>query len=167
MSWIKGGAPGAFAVLAAASLFTLPAAAQTVYDPLSTQDVQHLFERKGMEVKIDPSDGNGEGEYVVSKFDNISFWIHFTACDDDGTDCEIIVFDAGFSYNDNNKRPSSDAINEWNEYHLGKAGLDKSGNPYINIEVNVVGGITRANLEDTLDWWESTLGEFTDYIGWS
>jgi hypothetical protein len=31
----------------------------------------------------------------------------------------------------------------------------------------VVGGITRANLEDTLDWWESTLGEFTDYIDWS
>jgi len=165
MSWIRGAA-GAIAGLAAAGLFALPAAAQTVYDPLTTQDVQRLLERKGMTVEINPSDGAGEGEYVVSKFDNVSFWIHFTSCDDDGSDCGVIVFDAGFSYTDNSSRPTVDDINEWNEYHLGKAGLDKDGNPYINIEVNVIGGITRANLEETLDWWDRMLDEFTEYVGW-
>ena len=28
-------------------------------------------------------------------------------------------------------------------------------------------GITQKNLVDTLGWWETTLQDFTDFIGWS
>lgn len=162
MSWIKG----AIAALAAASLFALPAVAQTVYDPLTSENVVKALEQKGMDAEIKPGEEPGEGDYVISKFDSISFWIHFTACDNDGTDCEVIVFDAGFTYTDKSDRPDLDAINTWNENHLGKGGLDENGDPYINLEINIVGGITHNNLSDTIDWWETTLDDFTSYIEW-
>lgn len=164
MPWIKGAA-GAIA-LAFAGLFALPAAAQTVYDPLSTSDVTQLLKSLGRDSTVEPSDDDFEGDYVTIKYGAISYWIHFTACDEDGTDCEVIVFDAGFSYNEKSQRPDLTKINDWNEYHLGKAGIDKGGDPFINIEVNVVGGITRTNLVDTITWWQDMLDEFTDYIGW-
>lgn len=165
MSWIKG-AVGVI-VLSVAGLTALPASAQTVFEPLTSNDVVQVLKGMGYDSTVDPSDDDFEGEYVNSKIDKVSYWIHFSACDEDGTNCEVIVFDAGFSYNDKSKRPSLESINDWNEYHLGKAGLDKGGDPYINIEVNIVGGITRANLIDNVKWWENMLEEFTDYVGWS
>jgi hypothetical protein len=165
MSWIRG-AVRPLAALAAFGALALPAAAQTIYDPLTTRDVTRLLESQGYEAEVEAADEENEGDYITSKFDKISFWIHFTACDEDGTNCEAIVFDAGFTYNDEDDRPTLEEINEWNEYNLGKAGLDKQGDPYINIEINIVGGVTRDNMIDNITWWKNMLGEFTDYIGW-
>ena len=166
MSWIKGAA-GAVAVLAASGLLALSAAAQTVYDPLTTQHVVNLLQQKGMEATVENRDEEGEGDYVISKSANIAFWIHFTACDPDGTNCEIIKFDAGFSYADPDDRPLLEDINTWNEDYYGKAGLDPNGDPFVMIELNIVGGITEKNLADTLIWWESMILDFTDFINWS
>lgn len=166
MSWMKGAA-GAVAVLAASGLLALPAAAQVVYDPLTTQHVVNLLTQKGMQAEIENRDEEGEGDYVISKSDNMSFWIHFTACDPDGTNCELIKFDAGFSFDDESDRPLLEDMNTWNEEYYGKAGLDAAGDPYVTIELNIVGGVTQKNLADTLAWWESTLQDFTDFIGWS
>ena len=76
------------------------------------------------------------------------------------------MFDAGFSYTDKNDRPTLEEINDWNEYNIGKAGLDKNGDPYINVEVHTLGGLTRSNLIQTVTWWEGILDNFTDAIGW-
>ena len=86
MSWIKG-AVGALAVLAASGLSALPAVAQVVYDPLTTQDVVNLLQQKGMQAAVENRDEEGQGDYIISQFENMSFWIHFTACDPDGTNC--------------------------------------------------------------------------------
>jgi hypothetical protein len=165
MSWIAASVR-ALSALAALGLFALPAAAQIVYDPLTTRDVTSLLQSQGYDANVEASDEDYEGDYVNTKLDKISFWIHFTACDEDGTDCEVIVFDAGFSYKDENDRPTLEEINEWNEYSLGKAGLDGNGDPYINIEINIVGGVTRDNMIDNISWWKNMIGEFTDYIDW-
>ena len=80
---------------------------------------------------------------------------------------QLIKFDAGFSFDDENDRPLLEDINTWNEDYFGKAGLDALGDPYVTIELNIVGGVTQKNLADTLAWWETTLQDFTDFIGWS
>lgn len=165
MTWIKGAA-GAIA-LAFAGLFALPASAQQVYEQLKTSDVTALLKSIGLDSTVDPPDDDYDGDYVTTKYGKISYWIHFTECDEDGSDCSTIVFDAGFSYNDKSDRPSLESVNDWNEYHMGKAGLDKNGDPYINIEINTLGGLTRKNLTETITWWEGILDEFTDYIDWS
>lgn len=166
MSWIKG-AVGAVFALAASGLLAPPAAAQVVYDPLTTRDIVRLLEQKGMKAEVENRDEEGEGDYIISQFENISFWIHFTACDPDGTNCELIKFDAGFSFDDENDRPLLEDINTWNEDYYGKAGLDETGDPYVTLELNIVGGVTHKNLADSLAWWETTLQDFTDFIGWS
>ncbi len=32
------------------------------------------------------------------------------------------------------------------------------------MNVNLHGGVTRANLDDTIDWWRLVLAEFADYF---
>jgi hypothetical protein len=154
-------------LLAAIGFCSLPAAAQT-YNPLRPADVQHALEATGMTgIRIDKSEDAGEGEYVNAIDQGVNFWVHFTACDDDHTNCEVIVFDASFGYNENSTRPTLEEINDWNEHKLGKAGLADNGNPWINIEVNIVGGITHENLDDTIASWERMLEEFADATDWT
>ena len=156
------------AALAAFSTLALPAVAQNVvYDPLTAADLTRLLESQGHTVKVDAADEDSEGEYVNWQYRKANVWTHFTACDPDHTHCELIQFDAGFQYNKDSDRPTLAQINDWNEYHLGKAGIDSDGNPYINLEVNIVGGLTHDNMIDNINWWKQMLVEYTDYIGWT
>ena len=157
----------AIAALVISALFALPASAQVVHDPLTTQNVVNLPKQKGMDATVENRNEAAQGDYVLSKSGNVNFWVHFTACDPDGTNCEIIKFDAGFSYADPDDRPVLEDINTWNEDYYGKAGLDPNGDPFVMIELNIVGGITEKNLADTLIWWESMILDFTDFINWS
>ncbi len=154
--------------LAAFGALALPAAAQNVvYDPLTTADVTQLLQSQGHEVTVDAADEESEGDYVNWQYKKANVWIHFTACDPDHTNCEVIQFDAGFQFNSDSDRPTLAELNDWNEYHLGKAGLDPNGDPYINLEINIVGGVTHDNMIDNINWWKSMLVEYTDYIGWT
>jgi hypothetical protein len=164
---LQKGAWRAPVLLAAICLCALPAAAQT-YNPLQPADVQRALEASSMTgIKIDKSEDAGEGDYVNAIYKGVNFWVHFTACDDDHTNCEVIVFDASFGYNENSTRPTLEEINDWNEYNLGKAGIADHGNPWINIEVNTVGGITRENLDDTIAWWKRMLEDFAGATNWT
>jgi Putative bacterial sensory transduction regulator len=163
MTWINWTMRGAVA-LAAAGFFALPAAAQT-YQPVTPDEVAEVLKSQGLTATIDPRK-DGDGEYVNSIYNNMNFWVHFDGCDNAGANCTDIVFDAGFSFKDNADRPALDEINDWNEHNLGKAGIDKDGNPWINIEVNILGGVTRANLVETLRQWQVMLKDFTASVGW-
>ena len=48
---------------------------------------------------------------------------------------------------------------------LGGPFADDQG-VYLSLNVNIEGGVTRANIEDTLQLWEQALTDFADYIGW-
>ena len=41
---------------------------------------------------------------------------------------------------------------------FGKAYLDLDGHPTIEMNVNLSKGVSRENLDDTLDWWREVLG---------
>lgn len=154
--------------LAAFAVLALPAAAQNViYDPLTTNDVVQLLASQGHQTKVQSSDEDFEGDYVLWDYKKANVWIHFTTCDEDQTNCEVIQFDSGYQFNSDSDRPTLEDINEWNEYHLGKAGLDPDGNPYINLEVNVAGGVTHDNMIYNITWWKTMLVEFADFIGWT
>ena len=56
-------------------------------------------------------------------------------------------------------------MNQWNEdQRFGAAYVAGDGQVILHWSVNIDGGITRANFEDSFDIWRLTLGEFSDHI---
>jgi hypothetical protein len=52
---------------------------------------------------------------------------------------------------------------DWNrEKRFGKAYLDQDGDATVEMNVNLHGGVSLANLEATIDWWRLILDEFAD-----
>ena len=59
---------------------------------------------------------------------------------------------------------SLEDINEWNmTKRWPKAFLDSDGDTNIELVVNLDGGVSFRNLEDTLDWWSTGMSSFVTY----
>ena len=57
-------------------------------------------------------------------------------------------------------------INRWNATRLfGRAYLDEVMDPWIELVLNLQGGVTRAQFESTFEWWGTSVGEFEEEIG--
>lgn len=154
---------GAFVALGAAIMFAAtPASAQTI-NGASPDEVAELMEGLGLEVEHEYLD-DAEGPALSAFFGDTQFLITFEACDEDGEECELIVFRCGFAM-DPDDQPDLETLNVWNSTKWGKAMMDDEGDPWVILEVNTVGGITEDNLLDTFTWWESMIEDFTDYIG--
>lgn len=157
-------AVGAVIALGAAFMFaTAPANAQ-ISESSSPEDVAAVMEDYGLDVEIEYLD-DAEGPVISSNTDNFMFLVTFEACDPDGTGCELLVFRCGFSFEEGDG-PDLETLNDWNSEAWGKASMDESGNPWVVLEVNVVGGVTDENFMDTLTWWENMMIEFADHIGY-
>ena len=76
-------------------------------------------------------------------------------------DCKTLMFSAGWESGD----LTEEMMAGWNrEKRFGKAYLDEDGLATVEMSVNLHGGVTRANLDDTIDWWRLVLAEFADYF---
>lgn len=154
---------GAFVALGAAIvLAATPASAQTI-NGATPGEVAELMEEMGLEVEYEYLE-DAEGPALSAYYGDTQFLITFEACDEDGEECELIVFRCGFAM-DPADQPDLETLNVWNSTKWGKAMMDDEGDPWVILEVNTVGGITEDNLLDTFSWWESLIEEFTDFIG--
>ncbi len=101
---------------------------------------------------------------IKSTDDNEPFSVHFYGCTD-GKDCQYIQFTSGWDLA-NGTMP--DVIEKWNEEWVwGRAYLDDEGDPWLDLAVNLYGGVTADNFDDTVDWWWTVMRDFEDHIGWT
>ncbi len=92
---------------------------------------------------------------IQARIDGIKYSVLFYGCDDDGKDCTTIQFWAFTSAPPN----ALMAVNNWNrDRRFGKAYIDSDGDVVIEMDVNLLGGVTPKNLDDTFDWWRIVLG---------
>lgn len=88
----------------------------------------------------------------------------FYGCSE-GRDCKTLMFSAGWEGDDLTDDLTDEMMADWNrEKRFGKAYLDEDGRATVEMNVNLHGGVTRANLDDTIDWWRLVLAEFADYF---
>lgn len=155
---------GAVVALGAAFVFAAAPSSAQVLDGSSPEEVMAVMEDYGLNVDIEYPE-ESEGPVLNSATENFMFQVSFEACDDDGTGCELIVFRCGFGFEPED-RPDLETLNSWNSELWGKAYMDENGNPWVALEVNIVGGITEDNMMDTLTWWDGMMFEFADFIGY-
>ena len=86
--------------------------------------------------------------------------LFFYDCNE-GRDCKSLTFSATWETDD----LTDEMMAGWNrEKRFGKAYLEQDGNATVEMSVNLHGGVTRVNLDDTIDWWRLVLAEFADYF---
>jgi hypothetical protein len=127
-------------------------------DPTALVEIiQDLGYRANLEV-------DGEGDPMIrSSVGGTQFALVFYGCSEQHDNCQILLFKAGYELND---KVGMDVINQWNATRLfGRAYLDEVSDPWIELVLNMQGGVTRAQFEKTFEWWEMSVGEFEDEIG--
>lgn len=89
------------------------------------------------------------------------YFVYFYGCKS-GRDCTNLMFSARWESDHFTDR----SMGDWNrKKRFGKAYLDADGNPALEMNVNLFGGVSRANLEDTFDWWRLLMAEFAEFYG--
>jgi hypothetical protein len=80
-----------------------------------------------------------------------------------GRNCESIQFSAGW---DLDEGVSLKTLNTWNrKKRFGKGYADKEGDPFLEMNINMDGGLPLATFLDTLSWWATGVDKFTKHVG--
>ena len=152
-----------FSIVIAALTLGLATYAQDKSDILDATDpkriaeaIQDLGYRAKLEVDSDDT------ATILSSVGGTEFIIQFLACDNGNLDCRVLLFKVGY---DLSAGTTQEVVEEWNETTLiGRAWRDEEEDPWLEYAVNLYGGVTRENFEDTFDWWEIIVGQFENYI---
>ena len=147
-------------VFATTCCMLVPAwAAQTV-DATDPAELVSIIQALGYRAVLD-TDDTGD-PMIRSSTGGTDFSIYFYGCTDN-TDCKSLLFKAGYDLDDGT---TLEVIDDWNETILfGRAYLDDEADPWLEMPVNMDGGVSRRNFEDNYDWWEVIVAEFEDHIG--
>ncbi|MFT4251177.1 MAG: YbjN domain-containing protein [Caulobacter sp.] len=100
---------------------------------------------------------------IKSAAAGVNFIVYFYDCTAKPR-CKALQFAASFDL----KQPmSASKINEWNRKNRYlKAYIDDEGDPYVQYDVNINAGRSKAVLEDDFSVWTSMVDDFTTFIGW-
>ncbi|MFN4057951.1 MAG: YbjN domain-containing protein [Roseinatronobacter sp.] len=99
--------------------------------------------------------------FIRGRIDGVIYVVNFYGCTN-SKDCTTIQFRAAW-----NETPgvTLGTMNNWNrDMRFGKAYLDTENGPTIEWDVNLFGGVSATNLDDTFDWWKIILGKFVSEV---
>lgn len=136
------------------------ASAGPVFTSVSGDEVQAVLQRAGYRAELGV-DSVGD-PMVSSATGGLGYTVYFYECSSEKR-CNSLVFWGGFAMNE---KPSIDAINEWNQTkRFSRAYLDEEGDPILEMDLLVDGGITEATLVEALNLWDQSLPLFADHVG--
>lgn len=119
------------------------------------------FERNGFQVELTR---DGVNPQLKSTVRSEPFTVNFYGCDENGENCTFIQFTTGWNLEFGITLAK---IEEWNSTKVfGQAYRDANKNPWLSMPVNMKGGVSIENFDDTVDWWKFILREFEKHIGW-
>ncbi len=96
---------------------------------------------------------------IEGQLDGKEYRLYFYDCSEN-RDCKSLMFSAIWEA----EELTDEMMADWNrEKRFGKAYIDEDGRAALEMNVNLRGGATLANLGDTLDWWRLILAEFSDF----
>lgn len=113
----------------------------------------------GYRAKID-ADNQGDPA-IASAASGYNFDVLFYGCVEHKR-CDSLQFRATFE-----KSGASDVVrmNEWNrERRFSQMAVRDDGTIILTYDVSTIGGLTKANFSDVLNWWATILGEASNFF---
>ena len=107
------------------------------------------------------NDENGDPE-IEARIQGKPYRIIFYDCNETGL-CSEIVFSAKYPLSQENDEK---LINEWNRVNrYGTAYIDREKNSLnLTMSVNLTGGVSAENFDNTVDIWRNVVGEFQIFL---
>lgn len=140
-----------------------PSGSVELIDGSSFDEMIASFDRNGFSVEL--TEDSGGLPMLKSTDKDEPFSVYFYSCDDNKTNCGFIQFSTGWNM-DNGITLAK--VEEWNSSKVwGQAYRDEDKDPWLSMAVNLKGGVTVENFDDTVDWWKFILREFEEHIGWN
>ena len=98
-----------------------------------------------------------DGPWIWAEMDGVVYTISFMNCTN-GQNCTSVQFRAWWN---SEGAHDLEAMNTWNrERRFSDAYIDARGNATIEYDVNLAGGVTAVNFDDTVQWWQAVMREF-------
>ena len=147
-------------VLAAATPAFAANSAPALIDGNSTDDILNLARGYGSAILGTQDSGAPK---ISGKIEGQPYTIYFSSCDDKThKDCEDLDFYAGYV----GSKPDADKINGWNrDTRFARAYIDSDGEAGMDMDVNLVHGVSPDNMDSTLSLWADLVKKFTAFIG--
>ena len=147
----------ALAAVLATSLVA-PAWAQVPLGGIITgNDLARIQELAGVYGTIERRN-DADGEWLRGEIDGIVYTLSPLNCNDAHQNCTSVQFRAWW---ESNGAHTMEAMNQWNrDRRFSAAYLDESNNATIEFDVNLAGGVTAVNFDDSIQWWQAVIREF-------
>ncbi|MCB1387991.1 MAG: YbjN domain-containing protein [Rhodobacteraceae bacterium] len=150
-------APALLALLAAAPV----AAQQSLGGMITGNDVDRIADLARAYGTIERRQDN-DGVWLRGEMDGIVYSISFLNCDDAHQNCTSVQFRARWN---SQGAHSMEAMNQWNrDRRFSAAYLDDGDNATIEWDVNLAGGVTAVNFDDSIQWWQVVVRQFREEV---
>jgi len=135
------------------------AQAQTIVSAQDPAELVSIIQELGFQAKLEK---DNVGDPVIrSSSDGVEFAIYFYDCKGNKR-CKSLHFSVGYDLVDGS---SLEAVQQWNaDKRFASAYLDDEHDPFLQMDINTEGGITRQNFEKSFDLWQVLKDEFEEHI---
>ena len=149
-----------FAGVATTFALALSAQAQTLITGADTAEILNAARGYGAASLTTQSNGDPQ---ITGKIEGVTYQVYFRNCTD-GTDCEDLNFYLGFL----DIKPSLEDINEWNfNKRFSRAYLDQDQDACVEMDLDLVKGVTAEYLDSQFGLWAMIVGQFADHVGYN
>lgn len=141
-------------------MIATPVMAQTV-DPTRPVTVVAALQEAGYKAVLS-KDSVGDPK-ITSSANGAAFTVYFYGCEANAG-CKTVQMAAGYTIK---VKPTPAKINEWNANNrFATAYLDKDGDPHIQFDVVLVGGMSAQLFGEAVNRWTDSMGAFQSFVGW-
>lgn len=128
---------------------------------ITGNDVDRIMELARAYGTIERREDN-DGVWLRGEMDSTVYTISFLNCNDSHANCTSVQFRAWW---ESNGAHTLEAMNQWNrDRRFSAAYLDASSNATIEWDVNLAGGVTAVNFDDSIQWWQSVVRQFRETV---
>lgn len=149
-------------LLSTVMLLTFPQistlSAQTLVDATDPATIMEIA--RGYGSALMEADDAGD-PMIVGRIDGMRYVVLFYGCRA-RTACTAIQLLAAW---ENPGDLTLEDINAWNQNKwIGRAYMDEANDPILDFVINLDGGVSVRNLDDSFDWWKLALNEFANEL---
>lgn len=145
---------------ALALTLTAAASAQTLLTGADTDEILNAARGYGAANLTTQSNGDPQ---ITGKIEGITYQVYFRNCTNN-TDCEDLNFYLGFL----DLKPTLEEINDWNyNKRFSRAYLDQDDDACVEMDVDMVEGMTADYLDSQFGLWAMVLKQFAEHVGYN
>jgi hypothetical protein len=134
-------------------------AAGGLIESLDLQSSLDLLTAGGVKGEIVSADG---GRYIIASVDNAQFQATPIFCADGQRGCVALRLSLALA---GPRKPPVGLMNAWNNAApLARGFIDQDGDPVMEMDISVEGGVSRAHVLAQFTRWRDAMGKFQDLI---